>query len=165
MAFPDFARPQSAAVKVLQTIYGQPSQAGFGSAVFDEQIELGTDLESIALGYYQHFVGELWERFGADAWMGVWKQVYVRPPGIQPDIVTELRAISDWSAAQFVPILLLDETDNQAQARQALATVYDQPQVKELSVYTIGDGAAMSGLLLLGRHTTGKTTILISLLD
>jgi hypothetical protein len=165
MVFPDSNHPQSAAVKVLQAIYGQPSQKGFGSAVFDEQIELGTELESIALRYYQYFVGKLWEQFGSEAWMGAWKRVYVRPQGIQPDIVAELRAIGDRDAAQFVPILLLDETEDQAKAQQALATVYDRPQVRNLSVYTIGDGAAMSGLLLLGRQITGETTILISLLD
>ena len=165
MAFPDSDRPQSVAVAALQAIYGQPSQAGFGSAVFVEQSEPDLDLESIALRYYQHFVGELWQRFGVDAWTRPWQQVSVRPQGIQPNIVAELRAIGDRDAARFVPMLLLDETENQAQAQQALDTVYDQPQVKELRVYRIGDGAAMSGLLLLGRQTTGKTTILISLLD
>jgi hypothetical protein len=149
----------------LVTLYGAPSQAGFGSAVFYELIEPGSDLEAIALRYYQHFVGKLWEQFSPDAWMSVWKPVYVRPTGIQPDIVAELRAIAEPSVAQFVPILLLDETENQAQAQQALATVYDELQVTDLWVYTIGDGAAMSGLLLLGSQTTGETTILIFLLD
>jgi len=80
MVFPDSApsQPQSAAVTALRAIYGQPSQAGFGSAVFDEIIEPGTDLEPIALRYYQHFVGKLWEQFDADAWMSTWKQVYAR---------------------------------------------------------------------------------------
>ncbi len=38
-------QPLAAAVTVLQTLYGQPSQAGFGSAVFEQLIEPGTDLE------------------------------------------------------------------------------------------------------------------------
>jgi hypothetical protein len=159
------SQSESVALTVLQRLYGRPSQAGFGSAVFDEQSELGTDLESVALRYYQHFVGKLWEQFGVKTWMNAWRQVYVRPQGIQPDIVAELRGIGDRDAAQFVPILLLDETEDRIQAQKALATVYDDPQVTDLSVYTIGDGAVMSGLLLLGRQTPGKITILISLLD
>ncbi|PSB26065.1 hypothetical protein [Stenomitos frigidus] len=160
----DPSQPQSA-VTVLRSIYGAPSQAGFGSAVFDDAIEPGTDLEPIALRYYQHFVGKLWEQYGESAWMSAWQQVYVRPDGLQPDIVAELRAIGDRAAAQFVPILLLVETDDATKAQQALAEVYDDPQTTDLRVYTVGDGAAMSGLLLLGRQTTGETIILISLLD
>lgn len=148
----------------LVTLYGAPSQAGFGSAVFYDRTEPGSDLEPIALHYYQNFVGKLWGRFGADAWMSAWKQVYVRPHDAKPDIVTELKGISDRSAAQFVPILLLDDTDHD-QARQALAAAYDDPLVTALSVYAIGDGAAMSGLLLVGVRTTGEVTILVSLLD
>lgn len=153
------------AVAVLQAIYGPPSQAGFGSAVFFDQIEPGTDLEAIARRSYQHFVGKLWEQYGESAWMSVWKQIYVRPNGIQPDIVAELKAIADPLAVQYVPILLLIETDDQIRAQQALATVFNHPQVTNLSVYAIGDGSAMSGLLLAGSRTSGETTILVSLLD
>jgi hypothetical protein len=167
MVFPDSDSPQPrpAAVTVLQEIYGPPSQAGFGSAVFDEQIQPGTDLEAIALRYYQHFVGNLWEHYGESEWMSTWKQAYVRPNGMQPDIVAELRAIADPLAARYVPILLLSETEDYARAQQALASVFDDPQMTDLRVYAIGDGAAMSGLLLVGCHITGETTILISLLD
>ncbi len=153
------------AVAVLQAIYGPPSQSGFGSAVFADLTQPGTDLEPIARHYYQHFVGPLWEQYGESAWMSVWKQIYVRPKGIQPDIVAELKAIADPLAVQYVPILLLTETDDDARAQQALATVFNHPQVTNLSVYAIGDGSAMSGLLLAGSRTSGETTVLISLLD
>ncbi len=149
----------------LVTLYGAPSQSGFGSAVFYDQIEPGSDLEPIALHYYQHFVGNLWEQFGADAWMSAWKLVYDRPDKLPPDVVVELKGMSDRDAAQFVPILLLDDTDNSDPARQALAAAYDDPLVTALSVYEIGDGAAMAGLLLAGSRTTGEVTILVSLLD
>lgn len=91
--------------------------------------------------------------------------MYVRPSEIQLDVVAELRAIANPAAAQFVPILLLADSDEHAQAQQALAAVFNDPQLTDLRVYTIGDGAAMSGLLLLGGQPTGETTILISLLD
>ncbi|UIE37192.1 hypothetical protein [Leptodesmis sichuanensis] len=157
--------PLPPAVTALTTLYGAPSQAGFGSAVFYDAIEPGSDLEPIALRYYQYFVGSLWEQYGEAAWMSPWKQIYVRPTGIQPDIVAELKAIADSAAVNYVPILLLEETDDYAKAQQALATVFNHPQVTDLRVYAIGDGAAMSGLLLAGSRSTGETTILVSLLD
>jgi len=147
----------------LVNLYGAPSQAGFGSAVFHEIVEPGTDLEAIALRYYQHFVGNLWEQYGESAWMSTWKPVYVRPTGMQPNIVVELRAIAP-PAAHHVPILLMDETDDQARAQQALAAVFDDPQITDLSVYAIGDGAALSGLLVAG-YRPNEMTILISLID
>jgi hypothetical protein len=167
MVFSNSHSPQTlaAALTVLQSIYGAPSQAGFGSAVFDEQIEPGKDLDAIARRYYQHFVGPLWEQYGEAAWMGAWKQVYSRPTGLQPDIVAELRAIDGPAAANYIPILLLDETDEQDRAQQALATVFNHPQVTDLRVYVIGDGAAMSGLLLAAYRANGAVTILLSLLD
>lgn len=165
MVYSSSDQPQSKAVTILQAIYGQPSQAGFGSAVFHEQRPPGTALEAIALQYYQHFVGPLWEQFGADAWMSTWKQVYARPDGMQPNIVAELGAIADPFATQYVPMLLLSETEDYARAQQALASVFDDPQITDLRLYAIGDGAAMSGLLLAGCHITGDTTILTSLLD
>lgn len=165
MVYSSSDQSQSEAVTLLQAIYGPPSQAGFGSAVFHEQLPPGTALEAIALRYYQHFVGPLWEQFGADAWMSTWKQVYVRPDGIQPDIVAELGAIADPLAAPYVPILLLSETEDHASAQQALASVFDDPQMTDLKLYAIGDSAAMSGLLLAGGRITGETTILVSLLD
>lgn len=149
----------------LVNLYGAPSQAGFGSAVFYELIEPGSDLEPIALRYYQYFVGSLWEQYGESAWMSTWKQVYVRPDGVQSDIVAELGAIADPLAANYVPILLLSETDDYTKAQQALAAVFNHPQVTDLSLYAIGDGAAMSGLLLIGCRITGETIVLISLLD
>lgn len=166
MLYPSSDRPEplSEAVTVLQAIYGQPSQAGFGSAVFHELLEPGSDLESVALRFYQYFVGKLWEQFGEAAWMSTWKRVYLRPDGIQPNIVAELRAIAD-PAASYAPILLLADTDDHAKAQQALAAVFNDSQVTDLSVYAIGDGAAMSGLLVAGYCLPTEVTILTSLLD
>lgn len=161
----DPSQPHSAAVIDLQSIYGGPSQAGFGSAVFDVLIEPGSALETIARDYYQHFVGKLWDKYGESAWMSTWKLLYVRPDGSQPDILSELKAIVDPLASHYMPILLLSETDDKTNAQQALATVFNDRQITELKVFSIGDGAAISGLLLAGTRATGETTILISLLD
>jgi hypothetical protein len=152
-------------VTALEATYGAPSQAGFGSAVFYEQRQESGSLEQAAQAKYRYFVGELWERYGEDAWMGSWQTVYTRPPGAERAIVSELRAIEDRSAAQSVGLILDEAADPQA-AAQALGGAFDDPAVSELAVYKIGDGAQMAGLLLAARRAAeGQTVMLVFLLD
>jgi glycine cleavage system aminomethyltransferase T len=62
--------------------------------------------------------------------------------------------------------MILDAVQDAEKARAALAAAFDDAAVKELSVYTIGDGAAMSGLLIAARRAaTGESTFLVFLLD
>ncbi len=149
----------------LVDIYGTPSQEGFGSAVFYEKIGKKTDLEQIARQYYQYFVGDLWTRFGETAWLSGWKEVYIRKIGEKSDIVAELKAITFQNAAQFVPIILLNDTEQSEKAHKTLSNAYDDANMSDLRVYTIGDGGAMAGLLIIGYRTTGEVTVLISLLN
>lgn len=153
------------AVIGLETAYGAPSRAGFGSAVFYEPLPATGDLEQAAIEKYRYFVGELWERFGADAWMSSWKEVYARPAGYRPDTVAELSAITDRDAALSTP-MILDNLDGAAQARAALAAVFDDPAVTEFRVFTLGDGGAMSGLLIAGSlPDSGVAIFLVFLMD
>lgn len=151
-------------VAKLETAYGAPSQSGFGSAVFFEQVERSEELEKAALEKYKYFVGELWERYGEDAWMGPWKEVYARPAGAEHDIVAELRGIKDPDAALSVP-MILDNIEGAEKAREALSTAFDDPSMTELLVYNLGDGGAMSGVLVAGRRSNGEATFLVFLLD
>lgn len=152
-------------VTALEAAYGPPSQAGFGSAVFYKQNGKAADLEQAAQAQYRYFVGDLWDRYGAGAWLGSWQQVYTRPAGARPAVVSELRAIKDRTAAQSVE-LLLDEAADPPAAQQALSAAFDDPAITDLSVYKIGDGAALSGILVAGRRApAGETTLLIFLLD
>lgn len=148
----------------LQAIYGAPTQSGFGSAVFYQWVDLAADLEQIALQYYRYFTGDLWERFGEAAWMAPWKQVYRRNPGESHQIVAEMRAISDSPTALLVPVLL-DEIENPDAAQKALSAVYDDASVVDLAIYALGDGEAMSGILIAGRCETGDAVFLVLLLD
>ena len=51
-------------------------------------------------------------------------------------------------------------------ARAALAAAFDDPAVTELHVFNLGDGGAMSGLLVAGRRQgTGEATFLVFLMD
>jgi heat shock protein HslJ len=154
---------RSQAVIDLEAAYGAPSQAAFGSAVFYESLS-GTTLEQAALAKYRYFVGELWERFGEEAWMTSWKEVYRREPGSKGDIVSELRGIQNQEAALSVP-MILENIEGADVARAALSSVYDDPAVADLRVYTLGDGGAMSGILVAGAKETGEAVFLVFLLD
>jgi len=151
-------------VIALENIYGPPSQCGFGGAVFYEKLSPQTELTATALKYYRYFVGELWPRYGETRWMSQWKQVYTRKAGAGADIVREISAITDEVARQSIPLLF--EVNERAQsAEPALSMAYDDVSVTELSVYSLGDGEAMSGLLIAGRRQNGETVIVVCLLD
>ena len=152
-------------VAALEAAYGAPSQAGFGSAVFYEQLKAADDLDKAALANYRFFVGDLWERYGEEAWMGPWKEVYTRAAGVTPDIVAELRGIEDADAAISAP-MILDAVQDAEAARAALSAAFDDPAVTELRVFNLGDGGAMSGILVAARRATaGDATFLVFLLD
>jgi hypothetical protein len=152
-------------VTALESVYGGASQAGFGSAVFYEQVEPSVALEHAAVQKYKYFVGATWERYGEEAWMGPWKMVYSRKAGVQRDIVAELRTIKDPDAAISVPMILYN-IEGADQARAALSSAYDDPGVTGLQVYNLGDGGAMSGLLIAGLWSaSGEVIFLVFLLD
>jgi hypothetical protein len=164
------ANPSNSAVKpayvtALEAAYGPPSQAGFGSAVFYEPLGAKDSLIDAALAKYKYYVGELWERWGEDAWMAPWKEVYTRKPGAKPDIVAELRGITDQDAAISAP-MILDVVQDAEGARAALAAAFDDPAVTELRVFNLGDGGAMSGILVAVRRAAASdATFLVFLLD
>ena len=148
----------------MEAAYGPPSQSGFGSAVFFEQVERSVELEQSALQKYKYFVGENWERFGEDAWLSAWKQVYNRSEDSDHDIIAELHGITDFEASLSVPMILEGLQDAQA-AKQALSTAYNDQDVVDLLVYTLGDGGAMSGILVVGRRSNGEITFPVFLYD
>jgi hypothetical protein len=97
--------------------------------------------------------------------MGPWKRVYSRGAGGSHDTVAELRSIDDPAAKQSVP-MFLDGVEDAERAKAALAAAYDDPAVTELAVYNLGDGGAMSGLLIAGhRPAAGEATLLVFLMD
>jgi hypothetical protein len=134
----------------LEGTYGGPSQQGFGSAVFYENLRDTDDLTQAALSRYKTFVGKLWERFGEAAWMGPWKEVYARGTGVKPDVATELRGIADRDVQSSVP-MILDNIGGAETARAAMSAAFDDPAITELRVFNLGDGEAMSGILVAGR--------------
>ena len=151
-------------VSKLEAVYGPPSQEAFGTAVFYERMKI-IDLVQAALGKYRYFIGELWDRYGEDAWLGAWKEVYRRKQGTAGDIVNELKNITNSDARLSIP-MFLDGIENPEEASMALAAAFNDPAVTELIVHTIGDGGAMSGLLIAAfRKKTGDMTFLVFLMD
>jgi hypothetical protein len=149
----------------LEAAYGGPRQSGFGSAVFQKTLHSSDDLTQAALSTYKTFVGPLWDRYGEAAWMGPWREVYVRNAGATPDIVAELRAITDPDTRLSVP-MILDDIDRPDAARAALSAAFDDSAVTELRVFNLGDGAAMSGLLIAVRRGASREAgFLIFLMD
>jgi hypothetical protein len=143
----------------LESVYGAPSRAGFGGAVFYEPALPAADLERVAQEKYRYFVGALWERLGKKAWLSAWRPIYSRAAR-RRDIVAELQTITDRDARLSVPLIL-----RTAQARQALANAYNHDTVAQLAVYKLSDGAALSGLLIAGRRDSGEAVFLVFLLD
>lgn len=146
----------------LEAVYGPSSQEGFGSAVFFEVVDKDEDLEKLALKYYKYFTGELWARWGEEAWMTPWKVAYARKKGTKSDVVKELNGIEDFDTQLSVPLIL----DPAAGADpNPLEAAFNDPSVEEFRAYNIGDGSAMSGLLLVGRRENGEVTVLTALMD
>ena len=162
---PDPSLPEHAdRTAALQAIFGQPSQAGFGSAVFAERVGQPQDLEAAAKRYYRHFLGKQWAEAGESVWMAPWHRVYARPSGLHADIVAELRGIRN-PAARSALSVLLEGHDTPDAAQHALSAVYDDAGMEIVQVYTLGDGAALSGVLIAGRTRNGASTLLIFLMD
>ncbi len=159
---PEAAKPDY--VVAMEAAYGVPSQNGFGSAVFFERVQSDAQLETLAQTYYQYFVGDKWDAWGPDTWLAPWKEVYVRPATADHRVEAELRGIQD-ADTQMQVGMILDVVEDAAAARKALSGAFDAPDVVDLRAYLIGDGAAMSGLLLAGRRDNGEATFLVFLLD
>ena len=148
----------------LEAIYGSPSQKAFGTAVFFESIKTG-DLKQRALDKYRYFVGELWDKYGEDAWLGPWKEVCARTLGETGDIVKELRTVSDRDARGSIS-MFLEVIENPENTYSALHNAFDDEEVTELLVYNIGDSGAMSGILIADwRKKTHEATFLFFLMD
>lgn len=61
--------------------------------------------------------------------------------------------------------MLLNGHDKPDAARRALSAVYDDAGMELVQVYTLGDGAALSGVLIAGRARSGAATLLVFLMD
>lgn len=155
--------PEIEAFRVLQEQFGGPSQSAWGSAVFLGQLYDPSDLDRYALATYRSFIGELWDRFGEDAWMCRWRRVHVRRGA--GDLLHEIETSKSRTVKSATDLLLNNNGSSGNQARAAICAAFDDAATDVVHVYEIGDGAAYSGLLIAARRSTGETAILAFVMD
>jgi len=90
--------------------------------------------------------------------------VYERSPGNAADILSELNNIKDADAKRSVP-LLTELVENAEQGKLALAAAYNHPEISQVQLFSVGDGEAMSGLLLCGLFADFSACSVICLMD
>ena len=167
----------SEAVAKLQDIYGGPEVRGLGSSVIEVPLDDERRFESTAKERYRVFCGEIWERFGPENWLGQWAEVYRRPAatateaGTAKDVVAaggieaELRGLED-HAASMAGSLMLDNIDDADAAKEMLKRVFDDPAIRRLSIYRLGDGEAIFGIMIAAlAGSPGRMTMLITMSD
>jgi len=96
--------------------------------------------------------------------MKPWKKVYHREVESMTGIVTELAAIADADAKRSIA-LLTEFIPDPAAGIKAMASAFDHRDVKDLSVFTIGDGEAMSGIMVTAIYSGSYCCSVIALMD
>jgi hypothetical protein len=153
-------------VAELEQVFGLPSEAGFGSAVFFHPTT-ATDSGSLEVegqAIYRTFCGDLWEKFGAENWLATWELLHERPDGETGDIVTEIEAIRDPEAGSAAQ-MLLDAGPDPNRAASALRAAFNDSSMVRLQIFKIGDGGAMSGAIIAAETKATARVFLIILLD
>lgn len=154
---------ESSPLLALQKIYGGPEVRGMGSSVTSVALGAGQSLEAAAKQQYQTFCGEIWKRFGPENWLGQWSEVYRRAAGQPGDILRELRELTDHTAA-LAASMILDNIDEAEVAHAALASVFNDPAIKQLSIFRLGDGEAYSGVLIAAQTSDSASASLLTFL-
>lgn len=134
----------------LENVFGVASSAAFGSTVFfDDQSSSGNQrtLEDMSIEKYRFFCGETWTKFGEDKWLKGWSELYHRSVGHTNGIVSELRSITVQPFRSCLTMFLDGNEDNDA-VHQLLSKAFDGDGVRELRIFSLGDGEAMSGFLI-----------------
>lgn len=155
--------PQADAVPALIAVYGPAGSTGLGSAVFQQDAVSAESLEDAALAQYRQFVGASWEKREAN-WRAGFREIYRRPPGDTRGIDAELHAIKE-PALRSVVTAMIDDMDDPAAARTALAAVFDLPAVADLRLYALGDGEQLAGVEVAARRADDRGLFLVLLLD
>ena len=139
-----------ALVRELEGVFGAASSAAFGSSVFFEcQSSSGYPLSLVdaSIEKYRSFCGETWARFGEEKWLSGWKELYHRLLGDTSGIVNELRSVKAQPLRSCAAMFLDENEDNDA-VHRLLSKAFDGDQVKELRIFALGDGEAMTGFLI-----------------
>ena len=151
-------------IEDLEKVYGKANSTGFGSAVFHEAVNAADSIDTVALKHYKAFIGSKWTSETEQVWQSAWQKVYERNKTAKADVLTELYNITDTDAKIAVP-LLTDLIENASQGKQALAAAFNLPDVTAMAVFTIGDKAALSGILAIAIYTNEYACSVLALMD
>ncbi len=94
--------------------------------------------------------------------MGPWRLIHARAS--DRDVVVELGGLEDPQARSSAE-MLLNATEDPVSGQAALSAAFDDPSVQDLLVFSLGDGGAMSGVLVAARRTNSEATFLVFLMD
>lgn len=148
----------------LQAVFGPAANTGFGSATFQRRGVGADGLEAAALGVYQEFLGPNWDRFGESAWKEGWRRLHLGAPSATEGVVALLARLSSESPDSSTT-MIIEAHSQPDSARSALAGTFDAASIRQLAVYAIGDGAAMSGCLIAATDATGDAVFVAFLMD
>jgi hypothetical protein len=156
----------------LVEIYGPPQRKPWGTAVFYEQVEPGTDLEQVALRHYEYFVtdsiGDL------EDWLQPWQLIYQRPADCQPNFFQDLRhaAVSlDYEdrLANDLAITFYPDGESLAEANAdkapVLSAAFEAPEVNDFRIYSIGDGEVLEGIFMIAGRDNGEVVMFACISD
>lgn len=152
-----------ASTQALIAVYGSAATRGIGSAVFTAEGATTATLEAQALERYRTFVGDGWNK-RMRAWRGSFKELYRRASADKGAIDRELHAIKE-SELRGVVAAMIDDMESPATARAALAGAFDRPDVRELRLYSLGDGEQIAGVQVAAMYEGGNSVFLVMLLD
>lgn len=147
--------PLPDAIEGLQRAFGGPNQSAFGSATFFEPKVDEASLEKEAFTKYQHFCGSTWTRFGEENWRAAWKLLYASDSDGGQGIITTLNNLNGLGIQSIIS-MLLEAPD----AEIALVKSFEGGNVESLQIYSIGDGSAMSGILIAAQRVEGRVFLL-----
>ena len=96
--------------------------------------------------------------------MSGWKELYQRSLGGTIGIVSELRSIKVQPFRSCAAMFLDENEDNEA-VHLLLSRAFDSDKVRELRIFSIGDGEALSGFLIAAEIADLGRLFLIFLMD
>jgi len=146
--------PDSGGWNRLQALLGPCGPVGMGDSLCREPLPAAASLDEWARAKYLVLANKNWEVFDPEAWLAPFREVHRRPKDSPGEIVEELLALHGDNIELVIENFLTNREDA-SELKGALAAVFDGRSMAEMVIYAIGDGEALKGVLIVGRHRTG----------
>ena len=139
----------------LQSLLGPCEPVGMGDALCREPLASDASLDEWARAKSLVLANKNREVFEPQMWLANFHEVARRPARTEGRIIDELLARKG-DNFELVVENFLTNRDDAADLRTALTAVFDGPHMAEVVVYSMGDGEALNGLLIVGRHRASE---------